>query len=211
MKSRKRPPSTDCPGLRSSSGRPRLHRAALLAPDGAWSRADSEAPLLDNTPLLRWRRGLARSPSLPTRRQLWAEAGVGEDVLPLGTLGRGQGRGFTYMRQQQQLGPRKECPRPQPQEAQQGRSRRGPRSRSSSRERGAGRLSSRPARVPESGCTKSGLSQVEPEGHLSEVGGAEKCCKGRVDPSEPPFLGLRPTPPGFTCPHPHSHSHPLTR
>lgn len=55
------------------------------------------------------------------------------------------------------------------------------------------------------------LGQVEPEGPASEVGWGREMLQGGGRTPVDPLLGLRPTPPGIHVPHPHSHSHPLTR
>lgn len=161
-KSRKRPPSTDSPGPRSSSSGP---LGPACCPPRACQRGGQGRP---QKPARRPQpppvRAAASLPSLSTRRQPGAAAGAG--ACSVGADRKGEGTpwghggcppprgGRSEEGASRTCGSRWSSASPQsvptaraPRKPSRGRNRRGPRSRSSSRERGEGRLSSRTARA----------------------------------------------------------------
>ena len=104
-----------------------------------------------------------------------------------GHWGRGQGRGFTYVRQQvQQRIPTKSAHGHSPQEAQQGPQQ--TRSQEPQQQQGEGRRQAEQQDCQgamNQGCTKSGWSQLGPEGHLRGGVGQRNAARGGRTPVSP--------------------------
>lgn len=150
-KSRRRPPSTDSPGPRSSSGRPL--GPACCPPcacqrGGSGQTPEARAPTTSPSceggckPSFIFYQKAGVGCSLGLGSGAWELTGRGREAL--GYLkGASRTCGSRWSSASPQSVPTARAPR----KPSRGRNRRGPRSRSRSRERGAGRLSSRIARA----------------------------------------------------------------